>query len=67
MISGLFLVIASNMLLILYAIATEPCMRYLIMIGDWLEEKENNRIYRKKRKKKLRGFFRVKCILMEDI
>ncbi len=39
------------MLFILFAIATEPCMRYLTMIGDWLEEKENNRIYRKKLKK----------------
>ncbi|MCR4782859.1 MAG: cation-translocating P-type ATPase [Lachnospiraceae bacterium] len=39
------------MLFTLFAIATEPFMRYLTMIGDWLEEKENNRVYKEKKHK----------------
>jgi cation-transporting ATPase E len=39
------------MLFTLFAIATEPFMRYLTMIGDWLEEKENNRLNKVKKLK----------------
>ncbi len=39
------------MLFTLFAIATEPFMRYLTMIGDWMEEKENNRLNKVKKHK----------------